>query len=108
MMKQLTSIKQAQNSGVRGNTKVAKISQIIEDDSHFYVVYEYAKCPENYPMTMPMWIEKFGSHEIKEKNVKFIVRQIVMAIQFLKNQNIVVKNLKPSNILFLNDESLLI
>lgn len=73
---------------------IVKYYEIFEDDYYVHIVMEYLQGDDLYKVLVQQ------AKELKEKNVCDITRQLLKAISFIHNKNIVHRDIKPENILF--------
>ena len=71
---------------------IIKLYDHFEDEKNLYLVMELAK-----QGTLMDWLNKFG--RLKEKTAVKIMRDVVLAVEFLHSKNIIHRDLKPENIL---------
>lgn len=74
---------------------VLNIYELLHDDNYYFIVSEYMKYGELYD-----FIVERGS--ISEIEVKQIVRQLFLAVNYLHQHNLVHRDIKPENILISN------
>ncbi|CAD8135760.1 unnamed protein product [Paramecium pentaurelia] len=79
------------------NPCVVKFIEILKSFHHYYFVYEY--CNDS---TLEAIIQEKGVQT--EKVAFYYFRQLVQAFQSLVSENIILRNLKPSNIMLHNDQ----
>ena len=78
---------------------IMRIIELLHDDGYYFIVSEYMKHGELYE-----FIVERGT--ISEKEVKHIVRQLYMAINYLHQNNTVHRDIKPENILISNKKTM--
>lgn len=81
------------------NDNILKYYDVIENNDVIYIITEYC---ENGDFTHIL-----TGKPIKQKIVKFYLKQLINAMMFLKNKHIMHRDIKPSNILVFNDEKTL-
>ena len=69
-----------------------RIYELLQDDKHFFIVSEYVKSGELYD-----FVVKRGS--LTETEVRKIIRQVYLSLNYMHKINIVHRDLKPENIL---------
>ena len=68
-----------------------------EDDYYFHIIMEYLK---GYDLYKIITLKKYNGFD--EKDMCEIIYQLLKALSFIHNQNIVHRDIKPENILFAN------
>ena len=76
---------------------IMKIFELMEDDIYYYIVSEILDGGELYERIVKM--KKFD-----EKDACQIIKQVLLAINYMHNQNIMHRDLKPENILLVSKE----
>ena len=75
---------------------IVKLMDFFEDENNLYLVLELAS--EGTLMDM---LNKYG--KLKEKTAAKLMRDVVLAVEFLHEKNIIHRDLKPENILLTSD-----
>ncbi|CDW81372.1 protein kinase domain containing protein [Stylonychia lemnae] len=76
---------------------IMKIIQLLEDEDHYYIVSELLAGGELYERIVKM-------KHFSEKNAAILTYQILLAVSYMHNQNIVHRDIKPENILLENED----
>ena len=74
------------------HTNIMEIRQLLEDDEHYYVVCEFLEGGELMDRILKRKI-------LVEKNISYIVYQILLAVNYMHEKKIAHRDLKPQNIL---------
>ena len=74
---------------------IVKYFGVYEDEYHIHILMEYLK---GYDLSKIITLKQYNTYD--EKNICEIICQLLNALYFLHNQNIVHRDIKPENILF--------
>lgn len=74
------------------------LSNYFATNERLYFVMPYISGGDLYN-----YLQKQAHHRLSEKDTKFFIAQVVLAIQYLHDHNILYRDLKPENILIDND-----
>ena len=76
---------------------IMEVYEFLEDDNYYYIVSELLEGGE-----LNARVAKIGCYN--EKKAAYILKQILMAVNYLHNNNVMHRDLKGSNILLVSDD----
>ena len=78
---------------------IVRVMELLEDEAKFYIVSELVTGGELYDYIIK-------KKKLTEKSSANIIKQILLAINYMHKQNIVHRDIKPENILLSPEEGL--
>ena len=81
---------------VRGMERVIKLKEVHETDASIFLVFDRLKGAD--------LLNFRGGQSYNEKEIKWILRELLSLLRDMKNRKIVHRNIKPENIFFANDD----
>ncbi|SBS83292.1 calcium/calmodulin-dependent protein kinase, putative [Plasmodium ovale curtisi] len=80
---------------LNGHKNLLKIYDIYDDDKNFYIIMEKLNGKELFSFLV-------YKKQVKECICKYIISQILQAVSYLHNHNIIHRDIKPENLMFRN------
>jgi calcium-dependent protein kinase len=83
---------------------IMRVYELLHDDKFYFIVSEFIRHGELYDMILER--SKSPQGALTEKEVKTVVRQIFLALNYMHLKGIVHRDIKPENVLIENLENL--
>lgn len=74
-----------------------RIFELLEDDDYYYIVSEFLKGGELFDRIIKL-------KSFNEQKAAYVLKQILLALNYIHSNNIMHRDLKPENILLESDD----
>ena len=96
-------IQELQTLQACSHPNIIRVIELLEDSDNYFIVTEVLEGGELFDKLISR-LQK--SYTFSEKEVSIIIKQVLLAINYMHQQNIMHRDLKPQNLLLENEGSL--